>query len=231
LRTYFQIIGDAEGQIEDELDFRFIALEREARRIRGTLTIEWGDGTSTVVEDFVKEATRSHAYEEAGDYEVTGTLAPEDGSKPKARSHPIVVSDTVGIDLSTAIIAANSDRNIANFKVTSEVTRATISRSLICVFHTKAGKWPVRGGLEGNPWVAAMVDGKLHAGTYEWLRPGQICKGITAGNIGPHVKHGALARWRPKKGERIWLFVSTHARLGVSSSNERSNLIEVIWPY
>ena len=134
------------------------------------------------------------------------------------------------IDLREATIAINSARDIANFKITSTVTNVQIRATQICIYHTKAGQWPVRDGLEGNPWVAAFVNGKLHAGTYEWLRPGQICKDITRGDIGHHVKHGALAGWVPRPGETSYFFVSTHARLGSRTSDEMAAPFAKVWP-
>jgi hypothetical protein len=232
LRVFLQIMGEEEATIEEESRYRFVAFAREGRQVPGVLTIEWGDGTTTKVSHFDGDVMRAHTYLEEDAYVISATLTYADGTKEKARTFEVEASETGGaIDLRTAIVAINSNQGIADFKVTSTVTNVTISTSQICIYHTKAGGWPVKDGLEGNPWVAAFVGGKLNIGTYEWLRPGQICKGITKANIGPHVKHGALASWRPAKGETVYFFVSTLARLGATSSNERSDVYAFVWPY
>ena len=85
--------------------------------------------------------------------------------------------------------------------------------------------------VEGNPWVFAKVDGRWYAATYEWLRPGQECKGISASNIGAHIKVSPLSRWTPQSGETIGLMVSTPARFGPQGPrHERSNVVRVRWP-
>ena len=232
LRIFLQIMGEEEATIEEESRYRFVAFAREERKVPGVLTIEWGDGTTTKVSHFDGDVMRAHTYLEEDAYVISATLTYADGTKETARTFEVEASETGGaIDLRTAIVAINSNRGIADFKVTSTVTNVTISTSQICIYHTKAGGWPVKDGVEGNPWVAAFVGGKLNIGTYEWLRPGQICKSITKANIGPHIKHGTLAGWRPAKGETVYFFVSTHARLGVTSSNERADPYAIVWPY
>jgi hypothetical protein len=62
------------------------------------------------------------------------------------------------------------------------------------------------------------------------LRPGQVCKGITAANIGGHIKQSPLANWRPRSGEQVGFMVSTLARDANRTSNERTNVVLVRWP-
>jgi hypothetical protein len=101
----------------------------------------------------------------------------------------------------------------------------------VCIEHTKSGRWPVVDGAEGNPWVVAQINGKWYAATYEWLRPGQTCKGsIERDTIGPHTKAEPLLSWRPRSGEIVGFMVSGHARFGPDSVRERSNVVLVRWP-
>ena len=243
LFVFLEVLGEDKIGPEEEIRWRFTAVEREASRlVSGSLTVDWGDGTQpTTIDKFTRDASRPHTYDEEGDYTITATLTSDALKQPKSVTFDVTVAEVGGpIDLSSATVASNSDQGIANFKVTSAVTNVTISRSLICIYHTKAGQWPVRDGLEGNPWVAAFLDGKLHAGTYEFLRPGQVCKalGVGAGGgptiaheLGPHIKAGPLAQWIPKLGETVYLWVSTLARLGQSTSNERAEPVATTWPY
>ena len=125
--------------------------------------------------------------------------------------------------------------NVSNWVQTSTITGVSIGGPPISIEHTKAGQWPAinSGGavVEGNPWVFVNVDGVWHAATYEWLRPGQTDKQISAANIGAHIKQSPLDNWQPKSGEKIGLMVSTPARLGPEGPvNERSNVVLVTWP-
>ena len=129
--------------------------------------------------------------------------------------------------------------NVANWAVTSTTTSVSVTKDQICIHHTKAGQWQDIGGVEGNPWIVANIGGIWYAGTYEWLRPGQVCKSIavpqefpdTAHSIGPHVKRSPLSSWVPKPGETVYFFVSTLARDSKRNGDQRSNLVKVIWPY
>ena len=125
--------------------------------------------------------------------------------------------------------------NVRGWAKTSTITNTSIGDPPICIDHTKRGDWPrvSAGGttVEGNPWVFAKVDGRWYAATYEWLRPGQECKGISASNIGAHIKVSPLSRWTPQSGETIGLMVSTPARVGPQGPrHERSNVVRVRWP-
>lgn len=121
--------------------------------------------------------------------------------------------------------------DVFDWPATSQVTDASTTGD-ICVFHTMAGKWPTFQDEpefpvgEGNPWVIAEVNGRWFAATYEWLRVGQQCKGVTQDNWGPHTKKAPLDSWRPQRGELIGLFMSTRARDRGRTSNERT---DVVW--
>lgn len=124
--------------------------------------------------------------------------------------------------------------NISAWPITSRIERVKITGRELCIFHTMAGKWPVfvdnGTAVEGNPWVFANINGQWYGATYEWLRPGQTCKGITRENIGPHTKKNPVNRWVPRSGELVGFAVSTLARSDLRTSNERSNIVLVNWP-
>ncbi|MBI4241518.1 MAG: hypothetical protein HY613_07355 [Candidatus Rokubacteria bacterium] len=102
------------------------------------------------------------------------------------------------------------------------------SSGKLCIEHSKAGKWPEKEGTEGNPWVFAQVGGKWHGATYEWLRPGQTCKGVGT-DIGAYTKKNPLKSWIPAAGEQVGFMVSTPARSSLRTSNERSNVVLLRW--
>lgn len=238
-----QVEGIDELQPGEPGALRFVAMDLSTpanRNVGGELFVDAGNGTEFLIKNFDGAAARKVVYP-AKDGEYTLKLTLTTGGKTVNRSFSFTVEENTGpspngddaIDLSQVIIAPNSDQGVAGWRVTSTVTGVSISRSEICIFHTRAGQWPITSDapVEGNPWVVANLGGQLHGGTYEWVRPGQECKGITAGNIGQHVKEGPLGGWTPRQGERIWLFMSTQSRLGYQTSNERSNVVEAVWPY
>ena len=136
--------------------------------------------------------------------------------------------------------------NVGGWPAASTVTDVRIRdvpAGGICIEHTKAGVWPgtrTQGGsnLAGNPWVFGNVNGRWYAATYEWLRPGQICKLTVAGGhgrpsreLGPHIKRPPLDKWVPRSGEMVGFMVSTPARFGPEGPvSERSNIVLVRWP-
>ena len=135
--------------------------------------------------------------------------------------------------------------NIGSWRATSTIRSVRIRdvpAGGVCIEHTKAQSWPgvnVDGtSLAGNAWIFAKINGRWHAGTYEWLRPRQICKFTVRGQhqspsreIGPHVKTPPLRDWVPRSGETVGFMVSTLARFGRRGPvRERSNIVLVTWP-
>ena len=151
-------------------------------------------------------------------------------------------------DWDSVVVASNSAQDVADWEETARITRVRIQPGRICLDYTKRGKWPVvtdhpsaghGDPLEGNPWVFAEIDGKVHGGCYEWNRPGQECKAMgtdppevtVADVLGPHIKQGPLRDWVPKPGERVGFAATTICRNGERSPvNERSNIEWVTWP-
>ncbi len=131
--------------------------------------------------------------------------------------------------------------DVSAWPTTSRITRLRIEPGQICIDHTLRGQLPALGAppIVGNPWVIANVNGRWFAGTYEWLRPGQECKALgsnppattVADLIGPHIKRAPLETWRPRKGERVGFLVSTFARDGRRTSDERTNIVMTTWPF
>ena len=122
------------------------------------------------------------------------------------------------------------DTDVSAWPETSRVTSASIDDPPICIHHTKAGKWPVKDGAEGNPWIFVNRDGRWYGATFEWLASGQVCKYVTRDNIGPHIGRSRLSSWRPRSGEMVGLMVSTLARFRPETTRERSNVVMVRWP-
>jgi len=126
--------------------------------------------------------------------------------------------------------------------VTSTITQVTFETSGshvtdICFPHTKAGRWKRSGAGEGNVWVIAQVDGTWYAATWDYIRPGQVCKSANGftwddrrDGIGAHTKQSPLNTWRPDHGELIGIMVSGFARTSQRTVLERSNIFMTEWP-
>lgn len=125
--------------------------------------------------------------------------------------------------------------DIRAWAVTSDLPNGVaVSGGYVRFNHTKAGKWPVKKAgstdVEANPWVVAMVDGRWHAASFEWLRPGQTSK-PTKTVAGDHCKAAPLSGdWRPKSGDTLYIGVSALARGSVRSVAERTAFRKVVWP-
>ena len=222
----------------------------------GAASISFGDGQSKELGPVTMPATlkATHEYSAAGGFNVTATVqtspaairetirvevSPGAGPSPPPPSPPVAgpsppppsppgsPDDDVPFDLSD-VTWLHTD--VSDWRQTSTITRVRIDDPPICIDHTKSGRWPVRNGVEGNPWIFARINGRWYAATYEWLKPGQTCKGISAATIGPHTKQSPMDSWRPRSGELVGFMVSALARFGQESVAERSNIVMVRWP-
>lgn len=125
--------------------------------------------------------------------------------------------------------------DIGGWPVTSAVRRVSIGEQEVCVEHADAGRWPtlaLAGGVivEGNVWVFVRLSGAWYGATWEWLRPGQVCKRIADHQFAGHIKVAPLSSWRPRSGEQVGFAVSTPARTSARTTPARSNIVTVTWP-
>ena len=135
-----------------------------------------------------------------------------------------------------------NSHNVSCWPTASNITSVDVKQNgQICIDHSKKGQWPEAiplesTVLEGNPYIIVKIDGTYYAATYEWLRPGQVCKLGFAGplsityaskdSLGRHTKRHPLQNWEPKGGEVIGFMVSGLARLQVTpNAVERSQII------
>ena len=121
--------------------------------------------------------------------------------------------------------------DVSGWPVTSTITGVDVGQSSVTIEHTKAGQWPVYdlqgAAVEGNPWIFVNRDGQWLASTYDWLRPGQTEKSVSASDIAENARDERL---EPRPGELVGFMVSTIARNGDRTSNERSNIVLTTWP-
>ncbi|MBI2567535.1 MAG: hypothetical protein HYV63_10930 [Candidatus Schekmanbacteria bacterium] len=124
--------------------------------------------------------------------------------------------------------------NVANWRQTSNLGGVQLSGNEICLDHDRASSWPgVTIGdavVNSNPWVFVQLGEKWYAGTWEWLRVGQVCKSVTS-VCGNHIKVPPLDTWRPREGEKVCFMVSGLARTNVRNVEERTNYVCIRWPF
>ncbi len=130
--------------------------------------------------------------------------------------------------------------NVSNWAVTSNVINVTVTSHQVCVYHTAAGRWPTStsvfgdgAAIEGNVWIFAFVNGRWHAATWDWLRPNQQCKSVTAREFGEdQIRISPLdSSWTPRRGDTVGFMMSTIARSSERAGEQRSNVVLVTWPY
>lgn len=125
-------------------------------------------------------------------------------------------------------------RNISTWDIVSTITDIQIGSNRICVYHTGAGKFPkTKFGppgeqidVEGNPWVFAQFDGHWYGATWDWLRPGQQCKGESTDALGrDQIRIPPMdSTWHPRSGDTLCFAMSSRARDHVAAGTVRSNI-------
>lgn len=226
---------------------------------RGRLRFLFGDGQVRDMGNVAGSATTAYTWAKEGGYNVSAEFTDSDGFvtretiRVNVKAVPVVTPPTPTpnpnpnptpnpppggggdeLDLSKVTFLHN---DVSRWRITSKVTDVSISRSEICVDHTGAGRFPTSQfgtiAVEGNVWILAQFNGRWYAATYDWLRPGQVCKGVTGGELGPdQIRIAPMdASWPgPRSGETVGFMVSTRARDDVSAGEERTNVVLVRWP-
>jgi len=129
--------------------------------------------------------------------------------------------------------------NVSGWAVTADLSSVTVDLGgdQICLNHDKAGTWDSTdiGGdgtyVNANPWVFIEHEGAWYGATWEWMRPDQTCKSASS-VAGDHIKQSPFVEmdWQPTSGETYYFMVSGLARFSERNHEERSNVVEVVWP-
>jgi len=229
---------------------KFTVTPSDSKRV-GEVALIYGDGQEQSLGSGSGTRTISYTYSTPGGFNVTAVFTTSLGTEVRETIRHNVAGftpnpnpggnpggggggvDQPGLPFSLGDVEWLYE-DVSSWSVTSKITDITIDPDTICIYHTKSGRWPVRDGGEGNPWVIGNVGGKWYAATYEYLRSGQTCKHIERKGewgIGAHTKREPLESWVPQKGERVGFMVSAFARDSTRTVLERSNIVMVTWPY
>lgn len=149
----------------------------------------------------------------------------EGGSTPAPSGKDQVPSDLAGVHwLHT---------DVSGWKETGNLRSVSVSGGTITLDYDKARSWPgvsVSGArVNANPWIFVYRDGRWYAGTFEWLRTGQVSKPVST-VAGDHIKKSPLGSFRPKSGTVYGFMVSGLARNKTRNVKERTNVVMYRWP-
>lgn len=129
------------------------------------------------------------------------------------------------------------DADVSGWPQTAKLT-ASIKGGTLILDSDKARVWPAAvarakdgSPLYGNCWLIAKVDGTWYGATFDWMKVGATTRPTSAvRGTGGHVTRAPLNTYVPRSGERIGFMVSTPARTGERTVNERSNISWLTWP-
>ncbi len=222
----------------------------DGRSVSGRLRFTFGDGNSQDVGSIAGSGGASYTWTREGGYNLSAEFTDGEG---------FVTRETIRVTVRSAGTTPPTDptppprtgsadqldprevtwlhRDVSSWPITSTVTDVTITRSEMCVDHTGAGRFPSSQfgtiQVEGNVWIFAQINGRWYGATYDWLRPGQVCKGVTGDELGPdQIRIPPMdASWPgPRSGDMVGFMVSARARDDVSAGAERTNIVLVRWP-
>lgn len=133
--------------------------------------------------------------------------------------------------LEDARITPYDAQNILAWSITADLHGLLVEPGKIRMEHDKHDVWPLEevfdGLVYGNCWVIAQG----WAATFDWFQRATYTKYLSGEDLAGHIKAGGLDEWAPALGEQVGIFVSTLARHGHRTINERSNVVVVRWPY
>jgi len=221
------------------LPFQFTA-KRSGTDVPGTLVAEWGDGTANATVSFTGTTTLTHTFAKGGTYTVKGTVTESDTSRATSSTSVKVREGLDQIDISKAImVSPMDDEGVTKWPIKSEITSIYVDGGQTCLDHTMNGKWPMiifeppdGGPLEGTHIIFASIGGQIYGGVYDYYRPGQTCKGTNKWQYGEEqIRSAPMGSWVPAQGEIVGFMVSTPARGGYNTINERSYVKAFVFPY
>jgi hypothetical protein len=164
-----------------------------------------------------------HWFGETGEEEIT--VHCEEDEEPQSPSDPPDLNEVTWLHT-----------DVSQWAQTGTLSTVSLSADQICLDYNKANSWPIKDlngtKVVGNPWIFIWENERWYAATWEWLRPGQICKSRSA-VAGDHIKQSPFngdPHWTPKSGKTYWFMVSGLARSSLRNVEERTNLMKVVWP-
>lgn len=121
---------------------------------------------------------------------------------------------------------------VKSWPVTGSFTTMSVSGDFLVMPYSTADSWPritINGtSVVSNVWGIVKRDGRWKAGTWDWMRPGQISKPKKAFGGCCHFR-GGIGNFSPRNGEVFGFFFSGTARSGVVNTAQRTNFVVYEW--
>jgi hypothetical protein len=129
-------------------------------------------------------------------------------------------------------------RDVQNWAVTSDLNAST-TRIMLNIPYSQANQWPAhptvkaRDGspMNANAWILDNINGQWYAATFEYLKVNQQSKPLAViTGAGGHITQAPMTSFKGESGKQYAVMVSTFARNGLRTINERSEIKFITWP-
>ncbi len=121
---------------------------------------------------------------------------------------------------------------VKSWPIGSTLPTMTVANGFITIPYSATLSWPRitinSTQVVSNAWGIVKKDGRWKAGTWEWLRPGQISKPIKSFHTCCHFKP-AIGSFTPRNGDIYGFFVSGTIRSGINNIPRRTNYVVYEW--
>src|SRR5262249_53005227 len=197
----------------------------------------------------VAEGVNETGFIPGSDLPINATLfwratATDTGTGVSATSTPQSFTTSLAIDLTKMIVSYPGAPNPASWPQTATITAVeqdgnASTGGVMCISFSTTDNWPTIPFLGdptvqiyANQWYFANINGQWYGGPAEYLREGRgFCKsGQGTNTIGPDGGWTEPMRsWVPRVGELVGYMMTTPARAGHRSIDERSNVVLQPW--
>jgi hypothetical protein len=201
-----------------------------------TGTVAEGSGQTSFTPSVSLAGTTTYYWRVTAIDQASGTSSPASATQ--------TFTTTVTIDLHSVIISYVGAPNPADWPVTAtigavEQDGSSATPGNMCISFATTVEWPnipFFGDPDvpvwANQWYFANIGGKWYGGPGEYLRADRgFCKsGQHTNEIGPDGGWiSPMREWAPKPGELVGFMMSTPARSGMRSTDQRSNIVIQPW--
>ena len=220
----------------------------------GAISYRFEIATSVAFTTVVASATVGEGVNETGftpgaDLPINTTFfwratATDTASSVSGTSTPHSFTTSLAIDLSKIVVSYPGAPNPASWPQTATINAVEqdgnpSTGGVMCISFSTTHDWPTIPFLGdptvqiyANQWYFANIGGQWYGGPAEYLREGRgFCKsGQGTNTIGPDGGWTEPMRsWAPKVGELVGYMMTTPARAGHRSIDERSNVVLQPW--
>jgi hypothetical protein len=179
-------------------------------------------------------------------YYWRATAIDQTNAIPGPPSAPQSFTTSLAIDLGQVILSyPGAPADVASWRQTATIVVVEqdgnpAAGGPMCIDFYTSDYWPSVGffgdpsvPVYANQWYFANIGGQWYGGPGEYLRsdrPSKCKSGQGTNSIGPDGGWTfPMSGWAPKLGELVGYMISTPARAGLRTINERSNIVVQPW--